>query len=76
MSLDKYGKLRQGAGTTIYRNIQEIRNKTLYHLHTVVVGEIIHVAQYDSEMLVTVVDPNTDDVIATETVLSSFSSEL
>lgn len=68
VSLDKNGVLRQGAGTTLYRNIQEIHNQTLYHLHTVVIQETIHVAQYDSEMLVTVFDPDTDEIIATDTV--------
>lgn len=68
VSLDKYGNLKQGAGTSLYRNIQTINNKTLYHLHTVAVGETIHVAQYDSEMLVSVISPETDTVIATETV--------
>ena len=67
VSIDENGHLKQGAGTTIYRNIQEIQNKTMYHLHTVVIGETIHVAQYDSEMLVSVVDPHTDAIIATET---------
>ena len=61
-------QLKQGAGTSLYRNIQTINNKTLYHLHTVAVGETIHVAQYDSEMLVSVISPETDTVIATETV--------
>ena len=67
VSIDKNGFLKQGEGTTLYRNIQEINNKTLYHLHTVVIGETIHVAQYDSEMLVSVVDPHTDEIVATET---------
>ena len=67
VSIDENGHLKQGAGTTIYRNIQEIKNKTMYHLHTVAIGETIHVAQYDSEMLVSVVDPHTDAIIATET---------
>ena len=53
---------------TVYRNIQPIENATLYHLHTVAIGETIHVAQYDSEMLVSVIDPDTDAVIATKTV--------
>lgn len=39
----------------------------MYHLHTVVVGETIHVAQYDSEMLVSVIDSRTDRIIATQT---------
>lgn len=64
--IDKNGNLKQGAGTTIYRNVQEIQNKTMYHLHTVVVGETIHIAQYDSEMLVSVIDPDTDALLATE----------
>lgn len=68
VSFDKEGKLRRGAGTTIYHHVQEIHNKTLYHLHTVVIGDTIHVAQYDSEMLVTVIDPETDEVLATKTV--------
>ena len=67
VSIDKNGHLKQGAGTTLYRNIQEINNKTMYHLHTVVVGETIHVAQYDSEMLVSVIDSRTDRIIATQT---------
>lgn len=69
VSLDQNGNLKQGAGTSLYRNIQTINNKTLYHLHTVAVGETIHVAQYDSEMLVSVINPDTDTVIATETVI-------
>ena len=68
VSLDKNGKLRKGAGTTIYHNVQQIHNKTLYHLHTVVIGDSIHVAQYDSEMLVTVINPETDAILATQTV--------
>ena len=70
VSLDRDGKLRKGAGTTIYHNVQQIHNKTLYHLHTVVIGDTIHVAQYDSEMLVTVIDPDTDAILATQTVRS------
>lgn len=64
VSLDKNGKLRKGAGTTVYHNIQQIHNKTLYHLHTAIIGETIHIAQYDSEMLVSVVDPSTAEIIA------------
>lgn len=62
------GLLRKGAGTTVYHGVQEIHNKTLYHLHTAVIGDNIHIAQYDSEMLVTVIDPDTDEILATETV--------
>ena len=29
VSIDKNGHLKQGAGTTLYRNIQEINNKTM-----------------------------------------------
>ena len=68
VSVDMYGTLKQGAGTTLYRHVQDIENITMYHLHTAVIGENIHIAQYDSQMLITVVDPNTDAVIATDTV--------
>ena len=64
VSLDSNGRLRKGAGTTVYRNIQQIHNKTLYHLHTAVIGETIHIAQYDSEMIVSVVNPDTDAIAA------------
>ena len=68
VSVDSYGMLKQGAGTTLYRHVQDIENITMYHLHTAVIGENIHVAQYDNQMLVTVIDPDTDAVIATKTV--------
>lgn len=60
---------KQGAGTTIYRHIHDIHNRTMYHLHTVAVNEIIHVAQYDSEMLVSVINPDNDELIAEKTVV-------
>lgn len=71
VSVDASGRLKQGAGTTIYRNVHDIHNRTMYHLHTVVVNEIIHVAQYDSEMLVSVINPDNDQLIAEKTVVIS-----
>jgi len=68
VSIGTDGMLKQGAGTTLYRHVQDIENITMYHLHTAVIGENIHIAQYDYQMLVTVVDPDTDAVIATKTI--------
>ena len=53
---------------TVYRNIQTIENATLYHLHRFAFGDSIDVDLYDSDMLVSVLDPDTDAVIATKTV--------